>query len=160
MKKKYVMRIGLSLLGICLSTVFMWIMWRCLPNFYLICLSTNIENVVQVEFEIDEGWKLSVAGDNEMEPVKFLIDDPDTAKTFSEKMVKWMQQTLPARDIWGVSQTIALHIYERVPYVVTYRNGQIQKGIVYIELPKYWLIGEPTPLEQALRDVLPYRVSD
>ena len=71
-----------------------------------------------------------------------------------------MQQTLPARDIWGVPQPIALHIYERVPYVVTYRNGQIQKGIVYIELPKYWLIGEPTPLEQALRDVLPYRVSD
>ena len=139
------MRIGLSLLGICLSTVFMWIMWRCLPNFYLICLSANIENV---------------AGDNEMEPVKFLIDDPDTAKTFSEKMVKWMQRTLPARDIWGVPQTIALHIYERVPYIVTYRNGQIQKGIVYIELPKYWLIGEPTPLEQALRDVLPYRVSD
>lgn len=85
MKKKYVMRIGLSLLGICLSTMFMWIMWWCLPNFYLICLSANIENVVQVEFEIDKGWKLSVAGDNEMEPVKFLIDDPDTAKTFSEK---------------------------------------------------------------------------
>ena len=85
MKKKYVMRIGLSLLGICLSTMFMWIMWWCLPNFYLICLSANIENVVQVEFEVDEGWKLSVVGDNEMEPVKFLIDDPDTAKTFSEK---------------------------------------------------------------------------
>ena len=88
MKKKYVMRIGLSLLGICLSTVFMWIMWRCLPNFYLICLSTNIENVVQVEFEIDEGWKLSVAGDNEMEPVKFLIDDPDTANMPHGKSVR------------------------------------------------------------------------
>lgn len=52
MEKKCVIRIGLSLLGICLSTMFMWIMWRRLPNFYLICLNANIENVVQVEFEI------------------------------------------------------------------------------------------------------------